>query len=163
MTSDEKRADLKSRIEAGEARQKAREFASKAKDAAGTATDFVKRNPLAAVGGAIVVGLAIGAMTKPGRRVTKNMARRSGVFATLARDAVLAYGVKFIDEATSAARTGQDKLEDFSDAARTSAQSAKREVGYLAGKASDNAAAATRTAGRKTRRAVRGFRDRISH
>ena len=110
-----------------------------------------------------MAGLAIGLMTKPGRRVAQQAVGKSSVFAMLARDAVLAFGIKLIDEATTAAQTGQDKLEDLSDTARDSARTVKREATYIATKASDNAAAAKRTAARKTRRAVRGFRDRISN
>ncbi|NVE93731.1 hypothetical protein [Altererythrobacter lutimaris] len=162
MSNDEKREELKERIAEGEARHAARAIADGAKEAAGNAAEFVKKNPLVAVGGAIAAGLAIGLMTKPGRRIAGKAVGRSSVFATLARDAVLAYGVKLIDEATSAARTGQDKLEDLSDAARDTARTAKREASYIATKAGDNAASAKRAASRKTRRAVRGFRDRIS-
>ncbi|XUU60291.1 hypothetical protein ACRAQ6_12075 [Erythrobacter sp. HA6-11] len=163
MTSEEKREELKERIAEGEARHAARSIADGAKEAAGNAADFVKKNPLVAVGGAIAAGLAIGMMTKPGRRVARQAAGRSSMFATLARDAVLAYGVKLIDGATDVARTSQDKLEDLSDAARDTARSAKREATYIATKASDNAASATRSASRGTRRKLRGFRDRIAH
>ena len=163
MSQDDKREELKERIAAGEARHAARQVAQSAKEAAGDAAAFVKRNPLLAVGGAIAAGLAIGMMTKPGRRVARQAVGKSGVLATLARDAVLAYGIKLIDEATSAARTGQDKLEDLSDAAREKTRSAKREAAYIATKASDNVASAKRNATRKTRRAVRDLKDRISH
>ncbi|WP_394728209.1 hypothetical protein [Altererythrobacter sp. GH1-8] len=162
MSDDEKREELKQRIAAGEARHAARTVAESAKEAAGNAAEFIKRKPLVAVGGAIAAGLAIGLMTKPGRRVARQAVGKSSVFALLARDAVLAFGMKLIDEASTAARTGQDKLEDLSDSARDSARTVKREATYIAAKASDNAAAAKRTATRKTRRAVRGFRDRIS-
>lgn len=163
VTSDSKREQLKERIAAGEARNAARSIADGAKQAASDAGEFVKRNPLVAVGGAIAIGLAIGAMTKPGRRMARKAVGRSSVMANLARDAVLAYGVKFIDDATSAARTGQDKLEDLGDAAANTARVAKREAGYIASKATGGAASASRAASRKTRRAVRGFRDRISN
>ena len=162
MSNDEKREELKERIAAGEARHAARAVADGAKEAASNAAEFVKKHPLVAVGGAVVVGVGIGLMTRPGRRIASKAAGRSSVFARIARDAIVAYGIKLIDEATTAARTGQDKLEDLSDAARDTARTAKREATYLATKAGDNAAAAKRTASRKTRRAVRGFRDRIS-
>lgn len=162
MSDDEKREELKERIAAGEARHAARAVAEGAKEAAGNAAEFVKRNPLVAVGGAIAAGLAIGLMTKPGRRVARKAVGQSSVFAILARDAILAFGIKMIDEATAAARTGQDKIEDLSDAAQDKTRGAKRELAYMATKMSDNAASAKRTAKRRTRRAVRGFRDRIS-
>lgn len=159
MTSDEKRAELREKIEAGEQRQEERALADRAREAADTATDFVKAHPLATIGGAIAIGLAIGAMTKPGRRV----ARRGGVLATLFADAAIAYGMHAIDRAGDLAREGQDRLEDLGDSVAAGARSARRDTAYLAGKAADRTSSAARTASRKAGRTVRNLRSRISH
>ncbi len=162
MTSEEKRAALADKIEAGEKRNEERTLAESARNAAGSAADFVKQHPIATVSGAVVAGLAIGAMTRPGRRTAKKVAKRGGVLATLASEAVLAFGIKLIDQATDTARAGQDRLEDLGDSLTTSAQSAKREAGYRIGKASDATSAAGRTASRKAGRVVRGLRERLN-
>lgn len=159
MTSDEKRAELREKIEAGEQRNEERAFADRAKDAAETATNFAKEHPVAVIGGAIAVGLLIGAMTKPGRRV----ARRGGVLASLATEAALAYGMHAIDRAGDIAREGQDKLEDFGDSVASSTRSARREASYIAGKTADRTTTVAGTASRKAGRSVRNLRSRITH
>lgn len=158
MTTEEKRAELREKIEAGEKRNDERAFADRAKEAAETATNFAKEHPFAVIGGAIAIGLAIGAMTKPGRRA----ARRGGFLASLAAEAALAYGMHAIDRAGDVARSGQDRLEDFGDSVASSARTARRETSYLAGKASDRTTTIARTASRKAGRSVRNLRSRIT-
>ena len=69
LSDEDKRAALRDKIDAAEQRNAERSVADMAKDAADTVTDFAKRHPLATVAGAIGLGLAIGAMTRPGRRL----------------------------------------------------------------------------------------------
>ncbi|MEP5939061.1 MAG: hypothetical protein ABJ239_12100 [Erythrobacter sp.] len=159
MTSDEKRDALREKIEASEKRHEARSLQIAAKETADNATAFVKKHPLATMGGAIVVGLAIGAMTKPGRRLTK----RSGVFAALVTDAAIRYGIQAIDKASEVARDGQDRLEDFGDNFSDRARVAKREAAHIAGTAADKTKTATRKVSRKAGRVVRDTRNRIVH
>ncbi len=158
MTSDEKREQLRSRIAAGEKRHEVRTLADTAQEAAETATSFVKKHPFATLGGAVVIGLAIGAMTKPGRRLTK----RSGMLAGLLTDAVIAYGISTIDKAGDVARSGQDRMEDWGDALSDKARGAKREAAYLAGTASDRTRSIARSASRKASRSVRNLKDQVS-
>lgn len=159
MSSDEKRDALRVKIEAAEQRHEERSLQVAAQEAAENATEFVKKHPFATVGAAILVGLAIGAMTKPGRRLTK----RTGVLAALVTDAVITYGIQAFDAASDVAREGQDKLEDLSDSVSDKARTAKREAAHLAGTAADRTRTVTRTATRKASRTVRDVRDRIVH
>lgn len=159
MTSDQKREQLREKIEAGEKRNEERSLADAAREAADTATTFAKEHPIAVVGGAVVVGLAIGAMTKPGRQLTK----RGGVLAGLLTDAVIAYGISIMDKAGEVARDGQDRLEDLGDALGDTARSARREANYITGKAADRTRSAARGASRKAGRAMRGLKDRVTH
>ena len=80
LTDEQKREKLRERIEAGEQRNEERTLAEQAKDAADSAMEFTKKHPFAVVGGVLLAGLAIGAMTRPGRRI----GRRGGAFAALA-------------------------------------------------------------------------------
>ena len=82
LTDEQKREKLRERIEAGEQRNEERTLAEQAKDAADSAMEFTKKHPFAVVGGVLLAGLAIGAMTRPGRRIR----RRGGAFAELAAD-----------------------------------------------------------------------------
>ena len=159
MTTDEKRAELRDKIEAGEKRHEERALSDRAKDAATTATEFVKEHPLATLGGAVVLGLAIGAMTRPGRRV----ARRGGVLAGLAADAAIAYGLSAFDRAGDLARNGQDRLEDIGSSVAAGARGARRDSAYAASKAADRAGTMARTAKRRAGRTVRDLKSRITH
>lgn len=159
MASEARREALKEKIEAGRQRIAERDYAQSARDAAGAATNFVKEHPLATLGGAIAIGLAIGAMTKRGRR----LGRRGGVVAGLLADAAIAYGVSMIDRAGDAAREGQDRLEDLGDALSDSARTARREASHLAGTASDKTRSAARRTTRKAGRAIRDLRSRATH
>ena len=62
LSDQEKRDQLRGRIQAGEQRLEERNFADQARDAADTAVAFVKKHPVATVAGAVTIGLAIGAI-----------------------------------------------------------------------------------------------------
>lgn len=107
MASDNKRLMLSEKIEAGRKRLAEREIAQQAIEAAQAATGFVRKHPLATLGGAIGIGLAVGALTKSGRKLGK----RGGILTGLLIDAALAYGVKLIEQAAEAAKTKADDDE----------------------------------------------------
>jgi hypothetical protein len=134
MTLANKRDELRAKIEASERRLAERTVGDQAKEAASAATTFVKENPLAVLGGAIALGLIIGAMTKPGRAVAVKAAKgtasavggvtggavrtvgtaaksQGSKFGTLVADAVVAYGIKMIDDALETSRLGKGKSE----------------------------------------------------
>lgn len=137
MTANDKRKELKQKIQAGEQRHAARSLADSARAAGEDTVEFVKRHPLATLAGAIAVGLAIGAMTKPGRRLGK----RGGAVAALITDAAIAYGMKVIQQAGSAAREGQERFGDLS--------------GTLSERLAET--------GSKAGDTIRALRDRIAH
>ncbi len=158
MTTDAKRDALREKIEAGEKRHEERSLQEAAMEAANNAGEFVKKHPLATVGAAIGVGLLIGAMTKPGRRLTK----RGSALAALALDTLIDYSLVAMDKASDVAREGQDRLEDFGDHLGDTAKSAKREATHLIGTASDRTRSVSRTASRKASRAARDLKSRIA-
>lgn len=108
MASDSKRLMLSEKIEAGRKRLAEREISQQALEAAEAATGFVRKHPLATLGGAIGIGLVIGTMTKGGRKLGK----RGGVFTGILIDAALAYGIKMIEQATDAAKSRVEDAED---------------------------------------------------
>ena len=130
----DKRDELRAKIEASERRNAERTIGDQAKEAAGAATTYVKENPMTVLGGAIAIGLVIGLLTRPGRaaaakaakgtanavggaasgaaRGVGNAAKTQGTrFGSLLADAMVAYGIKLIDNALDAAKIGQDKPE----------------------------------------------------
>ncbi len=183
-TSSEPRDELRAKIEASERRIAARTIADDAREAANAATEYVKAHPLQVVGGAIAAGLVIGLMTAPGRKAATGAAtgaanavggaasgaaksvstaakKQGSRFGSLIADALVAYGIKLIDDALDGARTGKDKAEDFSDAATAKARVVKRDVEYAAGTAADKTRAVGERTRRKARRAVRNLADRV--
>jgi ElaB/YqjD/DUF883 family membrane-anchored ribosome-binding protein len=188
-TPEEKRDALRMKIEASERRIAERTFADQAKEAADGALEYTRQNPLTVAGGALALGLMIGLMTKPGRRVATNAATGAaaaiGAAATRTRraaedlgddaahlvdqtsteasrvgnmvsDAIIAFGMKVIDDVSRGAQSGQDALEDIGDSAGARARKLRREAGYVAGSAADKGRNVSR---RTKRRAARAARD----
>lgn len=164
MTPEEKRAELREKIEAAEARNEQRTLADQAKAAQQTATDFVKAHPLATVAGALAVGATIAAIVPgPGRRLRKKAAKRGSALASALAELGIAYGAQLLDNATQAAHIGQDRLEDIGDTIGDNARSARREAGYLAGEASDTARVLKREASKKANRIARKVHERLTN
>jgi ElaB/YqjD/DUF883 family membrane-anchored ribosome-binding protein len=163
QTDEERREALRQRIEASEQRNAERSFADQAKDVLDSATDFAKRHPLAVVGGAIGVGLLIGAMTRPGRR----LGRRTGTMAAMAGDTVLGYAMGLMDRAETAGaaalRSSSDAIEDLGDSVGSTARRLRRDAAYRADATSDALASSRRRAGRKASRRFRSLKSRLSH
>ncbi len=187
-TDTAKRDELRVKIEASERRIAERTLAEQAQEAAKAATDYTRANPLKVIGGAVVVGIAIGLLTSPGRRVATTAASsaanavgdaatgaaktvsngagkivrsRANALWTLAADALVSYAIKLIDEALDGTRAGQDALEDIGDSASAKARSLRRDAGYVAGSAIDRAQAATRKTRRRAERVVRDLTDQV--
>lgn len=163
ITDEEKREKLREKIEAAEVRNDERTFADQAKEAVDSATEFVKERPFTAVAGVAVVALAIGAMTRPGRR----LGRRTGALAAVATDAALAYALGALERAetagSAALRSGSDAFEDLSDTLGQSARKIRREAAYRADVANDAVRSSARLTGRKTSRGLRNLRSKIAH
>lgn len=163
QTDEERREALRQRIEASEQRNAERSFADQAKDVLDSATDFAKKHPLAVVGGAIGVGLLIGAMTRPGRR----LGRRTGTMAAMAGDTVLGYAMGLMDRAETAGaaalRSSSDAIEDLGDSVGSTARRLRRDAAYRADTTSDALASSRRRASRKASRRLRNMKSRLSH
>jgi hypothetical protein len=181
--ANDQRDALRARIEAAERRNAERSLADQARAAADSAIDYTRANPLTVIGGALAVGLLIGLLTRPGRRVAgralhgaggaisgaassassgvKSVAARGGSrLGTMLGEAAVAYVMTLIDDAVEAARTGKERAENLGEAAGAQARRISAEAGDAASSAADN----TRTLARKTRDAalgvVRDIRDK---
>ena len=175
---DTARDELRAKIEASERRIAERTLAEQAKDAANAAIEYTKENPIKVVGGAVAVGILIGLMTRPGRQIagraaTGTAAAVSGAaastaqaakgvstksvsrFGALISDAIVAYGIKLIDDAMDAGRAGKDALEDASDTATAKARKLRRDASHFAGSTADKGRAAAQRTRRRASRAVR--------
>ncbi|MFL0356699.1 hypothetical protein ACI5KX_09480 [Erythrobacter sp. GH1-10] len=186
IPASEKRDELRAKIEASERRIAERTFADQAKEVADSAAKFTKDNPLTVIGGAVAIGLLLGLATPPGRRLarsaasgtanavgsaakgTADIARNASMkqvnrFGSLISDAVIAYGIKLIDQAMDTARAGKDKAEDLSDSASSKARQVRRDAEYHAGNALDKTRTMTRRSRRRAERAVRDIKGRVTN
>ena len=155
-TDQAKRDELRQKIEEAEARNEQRSLADYAHEAQEGATRFVKERPITAIAGVAAIGLLIGALTPPGRRVARRAGARALSFGTLAAEMAALYGARTMDAAGDAARSGQDSLEDLGDSIGRRARNLKRNAGFTAAETGDD----LRTFGRRARRRTgRGYRD----
>lgn len=130
MATIDKRAELKSKIEAAEQRNAERSIADRARDAADGATSFVKEHPIATVAGGLAFGAIIASLIPgPGKRMRKKASARGALIAGALADLAIKYGAEFLDSATSAARTGQSRLGDIGETIGDSAREASRSAG----------------------------------
>ena len=164
---EQRREELREKIAASEARLAERSLGDYARDARESAAGFVREHPMATIGAALAVGVLLAAIIPgPGRRMTKRVgskvSSRASALAAMAAELGIAYGSSLMDAAGSAARTGQDKLEDIGDSLGDSARNVRREASHRAAKAGDSAATLKRNVGRKAGRAARDLRSRIS-
>jgi ElaB/YqjD/DUF883 family membrane-anchored ribosome-binding protein len=173
LSADGQRDSLRARIDAAERRNATRTFADSAREAADTAVQYTRAHPLTVISGALALGLAIGLLTRPGRRLARNVvgsasdavsgatssatsgaksvaARGGTALGTMLGEAAVAYVMTLIDDAVETARAGQDRAEDLGDAAGAQA----RKLGASAAQVAGTAAEGSRSLARKTRKAA---------
>ena len=112
MTREHKREALKERIAVAQARFNDRPPDEIVADAAAAAFDFAKQNPLVVIGGAVVLGLTIGSLSRRGRKA----ARTGGILARIAIDAAIGFALAMYEKANHAPKEvglakGQDLIE----------------------------------------------------
>ncbi|UAB77092.1 hypothetical protein INR77_09625 [Erythrobacter sp. SCSIO 43205] len=88
IADQEKRDALRQKIEANERRIAERTLGEQAKEVVDAAVDYTKANPLTVIAGAVAVGITIGLMTKPGRRIATTAATSAAGVATQAASKV---------------------------------------------------------------------------
>ena len=125
ITDDAKRDALRQKIEANERRIAERTLGEQAKEAVDAAVDYTRANPLKVIGGAVVVGVAIGLMTQPGQRVAGKAASTA---ASAASGAASKVGGAASSAAAAAAGTVKNAAKDRTSALWTLAADAI--VGY---------------------------------
>lgn len=160
--TDAKRKTLKEKVEAGQARNRARtENTTTIFDRAGEAaidakdkfTAFAKEHPIATIAGGLALGVLISGLFKrsPTRRLGGKAAKRAGSLAAIGAELALAYAQQAMEAANEAGKAGAKRLDGLGDTAR----SVGRDAAHRAGDAGDAALAATRAAGRRLGKAIR--------
>ncbi len=159
MVSDEKRAELKARIEAGDETREGESLTDMARSAARDANEFVQKNPLMTLAGVAVIGLAIGALTtSSGRR----MSRQAGQLAGKAGRRGMDYGRSLSQKANELAQETDERLEDLSDDVTRNARATKRDVKRRAGDFNDMLFFAGKKALRHAGRSMRSTKQKVS-
>ena len=148
---DSKRAEIKARIAASQARNERRSEQSftdtvgeKAVEAKDEFTRFAKEHPVATIAGGLALGVLVAAMFQAPRRAAAEGAAKTAGLAALGSEIALAFLGSVADSAGDTARAGGRKLDDFGDAVGDTARSLRREAGYRAGKSGDSARIAAR-------------------
>lgn len=160
---------LRAKIEAAERRNAERTLADQAREAATAAADYTRAHPLTVIGAAVAIGLAIGLLTRPGRRIASGTyhtasdatSEAASSASTSVRrvtgrsrsrigeaigEAVSGYLLAAVEELLDTARAGQERAGELGEAAGKEARKLSATATEAAGSAADN----TRELVRKT-------------
>jgi ElaB/YqjD/DUF883 family membrane-anchored ribosome-binding protein len=157
---DAKRKTLKKKVEAGQARNKAKtETTTTIFDRAGEAaidakdkfTAFAKEHPIATVAGGVAIGVLVAGLFKGPRRAAMRGGSKAAGLAAIGAELALAYAQQAMEAASDAGKAAAPKIERFGDAARSTG----RDAAHRAGDAGEAALSATREAGRRLSKAIR--------
>jgi uncharacterized membrane protein YebE (DUF533 family) len=163
--TDAKRQQLKTKVAAGQARNRdmgrttivdrAGEKAIEAKD---KFVEFAKEHPVATIAGGLALGVLVSALFKrsPTRKLGGRAAKAAGGVAALGAEFALAYAQQAMAAANEAGRDGAHKLGEFGESVGTSARSTSRAAADRAGEWTESARLVTRDAGRRLGKALRG-------
>ena len=158
---DAKRKTLKKKVEAGQARNKAKtETTTTIFDRAGEAaidakdkfTAFAKEHPVATVAGGLVVGVLIAGMFRGPRRAAVKGGTKAAALATLGAELAMAYAAKALDAAQDAGHDGAEWLGETGRSLGSKARELGADAADYAGSARDSA----RNTGKSLTRAARG-------
>lgn len=163
--NDQKRQKIESRIVAAQARNAARErtiwedaglmehVGDIAADAKDRFTQFAREHPVAVVAGGLVAGILVSALFKGSP--TRKLGGKAAGLAAIGTELALAYAHRAMVAAEETGRVGAENLDDLGDSIGDTARGVRRDAGYLASGASDNARIAARKAGKRLGRALR--------
>lgn len=168
MANNDKRAELKRKVDAAQKRNQEREeqrtLGDYAREARDDATSFIREHPITTIAGGIAIGVLVAAIVPgPGRRLRKQATRRGAVLAGVLTDLAVNYGSQALDGAGKAARSGQSRLGDIGEALSEAISDGARTLRREAGEVSDGAGSLSRSAGKRATRSLRDLRSRMSN
>ena len=158
--SDAKRKTIKKKVEAGQARNRAKtENTTTIFDRAGEAaiaakdrfTAFAKEHPIATVAGGIAIGVLIAGMFKGPRHAAIRGGSKAAALAALGAELALGYAQQAMEAAGEVGKAGAKHLDGLGDTAK----SVGRDAAHRAGDASEAALSVTREAGKRLSKAIR--------
>jgi ElaB/YqjD/DUF883 family membrane-anchored ribosome-binding protein len=155
-----KRTQLKKKVAAGQARNKAKtENTTTMFDRAGEAaieakdkfTAFAKEHPIATVAGGVALGVLIAGLFKGPRRAAFKGGSKAAGLAAIGAELALAYAQQAMEAANEAGKAGAKRLDGLGSTARSMGQDAA----HRASDAGETAMAVTREAGKRLSKAIR--------
>lgn len=96
MTRDDRRAALRERITQAQQRISSRPASDYARDTVEHLIEYAKAKPLVAVGAAVALGLALGSLTRRGRKA----ATATGLAGRVATEAAIAFALALYERAS---------------------------------------------------------------
>ncbi|GGD92372.1 hypothetical protein GCM10011515_10110 [Tsuneonella deserti] len=164
MSSNDKRDELKSKVDAAQKRNQQRTLGDYAREAGEGASSFVKERPLTTILGGVAVGVLIASLVPgPGRRLRKKATKRGAALAAVIADLAVTYGSRAMENAGDAARSGQSRLSDLGETLSEVLSEGARNVRREAGDVSEATEKFTRHAGKRASRTLRNLRSRMSN
>src|SRR6478735_7613388 len=146
--TDAKREQLKTKVAAGQARNRdlgRTTIVDRAGEAAIEAKDkfvaFAKEHPIATVAGGVAVGILVSGLFKrsPTRKLGNAAAKRAGTIAALGAEFALAYAQHAMTAANEAGREGASGLGELGESVGGTARSTSRAAIDRAGELSEAA------------------------
>ena len=162
--TDAKRQQLKTKVAAGQARNRdmgRTTIVDRAGEAAIEAKDkfvaFAKEHPIVTVAGGVALGVLVSGLFKrsPTRKLGNVAAKRAGTIAALGAEFALAYAQQAMSAANEAGREGAHRLGEFGETAGATARSTSRAALDRAGDLTEAARVVTRDAGKRLGKALR--------
>jgi ElaB/YqjD/DUF883 family membrane-anchored ribosome-binding protein len=153
-----KRKQTKQKVEAGEARNRAKQEPSTLDRAGETAleakdrfTEFAKEHPIAVVAGGLALGILVSGLFRgsPTRKAAEKVGNRAASLATVGAELAMAYAAQAMAAADEAGRTGASKLSELGASLSETALDVSKSTG-------DTASEVARTAGKRIARALHG-------
>lgn len=111
MTREEKRTALRQRVTQAKGRLEGRPVDEVARELAGGAVDYAKRNPILVIGGAAVVGIVLGGLTGKSRKALAS----GGIVSRIVSDAAIAFALSMYEKATERAEIARERVSGLVD------------------------------------------------
>jgi ElaB/YqjD/DUF883 family membrane-anchored ribosome-binding protein len=157
--NDPKRQEIKDRIAASQARQQsqqARPLGDRLGESAIETKDnlaaFAKEHPYLTVGAGLAAGILIAGMFPSARRAARKGGTQAAAIGALGTEVVMSTLHDLLGAGSEAGRAGAERVDDFGDAIGDTARQARRDAGYMAAQASDQARIARRNTGKSLSR-----------
>lgn len=132
----DKREKLRNRIDAGEARLKARDLSERASATTDRVTSFAREHPLMLIAGGLAVGIVLSTLVP--RSPTRKLSKKTIAFMASLAELGVTYGREALETVSEAAegagKQGRTRIAELTSAAKDKATEALEQVSALVGR-----------------------------